>query len=96
MSGFPNRSFTNTSTLIHTQITPTSFNKSNLFLDQTPSSRVAKLKSQALQAEKHAYAKTGYPVKNETERNSRIDALTRVRAGGYVVPPKPQHQSHKA
>ena len=62
-----------------------SMNKSTLFGDQSSSSRVERLKNEALLSYKLSQPKSG-PVKNETEKNSRNDALTRVRAGGYVPP----------
>lgn len=57
----------------------------SVFQDQTSSSRVARIKANALQSFKLSQPKSG-PVKNEKEVNSRNDALTRVRAGGYMVP----------
>ena len=65
--------------------TTQSMNKSTLFGDQSSSSRVERLKNNALREYKLSQPKSG-PVKNETERNSRNDALTRVRAGGYMPP----------
>jgi hypothetical protein len=62
-----------------------SMNKSAVFGDQSSSSRVDQLRNQALNAYKLSQPKSG-PVKNEKEKNSRLDAITRVRAGGYVPP----------
>ena len=66
-------------------------NKSAIFCDQSSSSRMEQLKHRALDAYKLSQPKSG-PVKNETEKNSRLDAITRVRAGGYV-PHKNHHQT---
>ena len=33
---------------------------------------------------------------NKNDRNSKIDALARVRGGGYVVPPKVRHNATKS
>jgi hypothetical protein len=55
--------------------------------DRSASSRIERIKKQALQNVKISYPTSGH-VKNETEKNSRIDALARVRGGGAVVPPK--------
>ena len=71
--------------------TLSTMNKSAIFGDQSSSSRVEQLKHQALNAYKLSQPKSG-PVKNETEKNSRLDAITRVRAGGYV-PNKNHHQT---
>lgn len=57
----------------------------SVFQDQTSSSRVARIKANALQSFKLSQPKSG-PVKNEKEVNTRNNALTRVRAGGYMVP----------
>jgi hypothetical protein len=59
----------------------------SVFQDQTSSSRVARIKANALQSYKLSQPKSG-PVKDEKEVNSRTHALTRVRAGGYMVPLK--------
>ena len=60
-------------------------------INTSQSGRIAALKSAALDAVKKTY--TGgngrgnpYHVKNEHEKNSVIEAITRTRAGGYVVP----------
>jgi len=58
------------------------------FTNTSQSGRIAKLKTSTLDAVKKTYGGgTGVYVKNEKEKNSVIDAITRVRAGGYVVPP---------
>lgn len=57
----------------------------SVFQDQTSSSRVARIKANALESFKLSQPKSG-PVKNEKEVNSRNNALTRVRAGGFMVP----------
>jgi len=70
--------------------TVASMNKGHVFGDQSGSSRVDRLRNRALLAHKLSQPKSG-PVKNEREKNSRLEALTRTRAGGYVAPPKVQH-----
>ena len=75
-----------------TSYTKTSSTKNQaVFQDQTSSSRVARIKANALQSFKLSQPKSG-PVKDEKEVNSRTHALTRVRAGGYMVPSKVIHR----
>jgi hypothetical protein len=33
---------------------------------------------------------------NKNDKNSRVDALARVRGGGYVVPPKSRHRTNQS
>ena len=61
--------------------------KSNLFGNQTGSSRIDRIKQDTENKIKASYT-YGYLVKNETEQNSRMSALSRVRGGGYIVPRK--------
>lgn len=68
----------------------TCVNKSALFSDQSGSSRVDRIKKAALDDYKKSQPKSG-PVKNELGGNDRREALTRVRAGGYVPTPKIGH-----
>ena len=70
------------------------YNKSAILNDQSGSSRVDMLKKATLDKVKNSYPQSGY-VKNETEKNSRFDALRRVRAGGSVVPVKVQERGMK-
>ena len=60
--------------------------------DRSASSRIERIKKQALENVKTSYPQSGY-VKNETEKNSRRDALARVRGGGAVVPPKVRYKN---
>ena len=62
-------------------------NKCNLFSDQSSSSRVNKLKRDAINLSA-SFPNSGLLHKNNTEHNSVINALSRVRGGGYVVPSK--------
>lgn len=56
------------------------------------SGRIAALKNSTINTVRTTYGGgSGIYVKNETEKNSVNDALRRVRAGGYVVPPKVTH-----
>jgi hypothetical protein len=57
--------------------------KSSLFGDQSSSSRVQRLKDEAINKVKSAET-----TKDNREKNSEIEALARVRGGGYIVPPK--------
>ena len=68
----------------------TAQNKSYIFRDQSSSSRVERIKQAAITANKLAQPTNGIIVKKD-EKNSRLDALSRVRGGGYVVPPKVRH-----
>jgi hypothetical protein len=61
--------------------------KSNLFSDQSSSSRVDKLKRAAI-SESALVHNSGILNKNNIDQNSRTNALSRVRGGGYSVPPK--------
>ena len=65
----------------------TAQNKGHIFRDQSASSRVEKIKLAALTANKRSQPANGIVVKKD-DKNSRLDALSRVRGGGYVVPPK--------
>jgi hypothetical protein len=65
--------------------------KSNLFSDQTSSSRIERIKHEAINKTKLTYD-SGFRHKNNTEKNSNIDALARVRGGGYVTPQKNAHR----
>lgn len=71
--------------MIHTRKNESTFH------DQSSSSRVARIKANALQSFKLSQPPSG-PVKNEKEVNSRNNALTRTRAGGYMVPKKVSFQ----
>ena len=64
-----------------------SIKKSNLFSNQSGSSRIDRIKKDTENKIKASYT-NGYLVKNETENNSRMSALSRVRGGGYIVPRK--------
>jgi hypothetical protein len=59
----------------------------NLFGNQSESSRIDRIKQGTINKVKSSYP-NGYLVKNETEQNSRITALSRVRGSGYIVPKK--------
>ena len=59
--------------------------KSNLFGNQSGSSRIDRIKKDTANHVKSSYP-NGYLVKNETEQNSRMTALTRMRSNGYIVP----------
>ena len=61
--------------------------KANLFADQSSSSRVDRIKTNAMNTVQNTY-QSGYYHKNNVEKNSVNDALTRVRAGGANVPKK--------
>lgn len=61
--------------------------KSNLFADQTSSGRLQRIKNKALENTKKSWEKT-YPIKNNIETTTSINALNRVRNKGYIVPPK--------
>lgn len=53
------------------------------------SGRIAALKNATINSVRNTYGGgTGVYTKNETEKNSVNDAIRRVRAGGYIVPPK--------
>ena len=65
--------------------------KKNLFGDQSSSSRIERLRNDALNKVKTTYP-GGWNQKNSTEKNTVIDAISRVRGGGYVVPPKVTHR----
>lgn len=69
-------------------------NKSYLLSDQSSSSRIERVRKDALLKYKQTQPTSG-PVKNETEKNSRLDALNRVRAGGYVPSPKVLHSKDR-
>lgn len=61
--------------------------KSNLFGgDQSSSARLRALKNGTKDTVKQSYG--GYYEKNETEKNSINNALSRVRGGGSIVPQK--------
>ena len=64
-----------------------SIKKSNLFSNQSGSSRIDRIKKDTENKIKASYT-NGYLVKNETENNSRMSALSRTRGGGYIVPRK--------
>jgi len=68
----------------------TAQNKGHIFRDQSSSSRVEKIKLAALIANKRSQPTNGLVIKKD-EKNSRLDALSRVRGGGYMVPPKVHH-----
>jgi len=55
-----------------------------LFSKQTGSSRIAHLKQDTLNKEKTSYP-NGYLVKNKTEQNALMTALSRPRRSGYIV-----------
>ena len=57
----------------------------NLFSNQSGSSHIARIKQDALNKVKSSYP-NGYLVKDETEQNSRMTALSRMRNSGYIVP----------
>jgi hypothetical protein len=57
--------------------------KISLFSDQSSSSRIDKIKQEALQS-----GKKDYVEKNNTDTNVGIKALAKLRGSGYVVPPK--------
>ena len=59
----------------------------NLFGNQSESSRIDRIKQDTINKVKSSYP-NGYLVKNETESNSRMTALSRVRGSGYIVPKK--------
>ena len=59
----------------------------NLFGNQSGSSRIERIKQDAINKVKSSYP-NGYFVKNETESNSRMTALSRVRGSGYIIPKK--------
>ena len=59
----------------------------NLFGNQSGSSRIDRIKQETINKVKSSYP-NGYLVKNETESNSRMTALSRVRGSGYIVPKK--------
>ena len=59
----------------------------NLFGNQSGSSRIDRIKQDTINKVKLSYP-NGYLVKNETESNSRMTALSRVRGSGYIVPKK--------
>lgn len=65
--------------------------KSNLFSDQSSSSRVEKVKQNTMNTVLDSYD-TRYYEKNNTEKNTVNDAVTRVRAGGSTVPKKTTHK----
>jgi hypothetical protein len=65
----------------------TAQNKGYIFRDQSSSSRVDRLKRQAQTAYDRSQPTNGLVVKRD-DVNSRLDALNRTRAGGYVPPPK--------
>ena len=69
---------------------PGALDKGNLFRDQSSSSRVERLKQAAMAKVKASHPKSGF-VKFEHEKNTRLDALTRVRSGGAVVPQQVRH-----
>jgi hypothetical protein len=68
----------------------TAQNKGHIFRDQSSSSRVEKIKLAALTANKRSQPTNGIVIKKD-DKNSRLDALSRVRGGGYMVPPKVRH-----
>jgi hypothetical protein len=68
-------------------INNTHVNKSAVFGDQSGSSRIERMRWNAIQQVKKSHP-GGYPQKNTKETNSVHSALTRVRAGGSVVPAK--------
>ena len=55
--------------------------------DQSISSRISKIKQDTNNKIKLSYP-NGYLVKNETESNSIMTALSRSRSSGYIVPKK--------
>jgi hypothetical protein len=59
--------------------------KSNLFHDQSSSSRIERIKQNTLDTIKLSNPQN---LKNNTDKNSTFNALARVRNGGYIVPPK--------
>lgn len=61
--------------------------KSNLYSDQSSSSRVDKIKKNTINTILDSYD-TRYRVKDNTELNTVNNAITRVRAGGSSVPKK--------
>ena len=71
---------------------PMAADKGNLFRDQSSSSRVERLKQSAMAKVKASHPKSGF-VKFEHDKNSRLDALTRVRSGGAVVPQQVRHSN---
>ena len=64
--------------------------KSNLFGDQSASTRLREVSDGTKQTVRQSYG--GFYVKNETQKNSINSALSRVRAGGSVVPMKTRHR----
>jgi len=70
--------------------TYTAQNKGHIFRDQSSSSRVEKIKLAALTANKRSQPTNGIVIKKD-DKNARLDALSRVRGGGYMVPPKVRH-----
>lgn len=59
--------------------------KTNIYSDQSSSSRIDKIKKEVLNSMK---IKENVVTKQNNDRNPEIDALSRVRGGGYVVPQK--------
>ena len=68
----------------------TSVKKTNLFTDKSAGSRLERLKLNAALKFQQSQPKTGIIVKKD-DNHSRVNAITRVRAGGYMV-----HHPHKS
>lgn len=64
----------------------TSVKKTSLFSDQSAGSRMDRLKTNAAAKYEQSQPKNGLVIKKDDNR-TRLSALTKTRAGGYVVHP---------
>jgi hypothetical protein len=67
--------------------------KSNLFSNQSSSSRIERIKKESINSVKQTYI-GGFHQKNNVDKNVVSNALSRIRATGYVVQEKVTHKNY--
>jgi len=67
--------------------------KSNLYSDQSSSSRIERLRKETLDAVKKTYV-DGFNQKNNTDNGIAMNSLAKLRGSGYVVPNKITHKNY--